>query len=349
LPETDTFLPGKEGESPLASMDEWVNTTCPTCGGPAKRETDVMPQWAGSSWYYLRYVDAHNDKEFASKENLNYWTPVNWYNGGMEHTTLHLLYSRFWHKFLFDQGLVPSSEPYMKRTSHGIIMAEDGTKMSKSKGNTVSPDTIVEQFGADSLRLYEMFIGPFDQSVPWSSNSIVGVRRFLERVWNLSEKVADTAMDAKTESLLNQTVKKVSDDIDGLKMNTAVSSLMIYTNHLAELEAIPRVAYGILIKLLYPFAPHICAEIASVFGYPDGAVGQDWPKYDASKIASGAAIVAIQVNGKLRATLELAANCDREEALASARAHPDVAQKLAAGKEVKAVYVPGKIINFVVV
>lgn len=365
LPETDKFLPGKEGESPLASMDEWVNTTCPTCGGPAKRETDVMPQWAGSSWYYLRYVDTHNDKEFASQEKLKYWTPVNWYNGGMEHTTLHLLYSRFWHKFLFDQGLVPTNEPYMKRTSHGVILAEDGSKMSKSKGNTVSPDTIVEQFGADSLRLYEMFIGPFDQMVPWSSQSIVGVRRFLERVWNLSSKVeqeqklpgasrergASERGEVFAEAIMHQTIKKVSDDIDVLKMNTAVSTLMIYTNHLAELESVPKVAYENLLRLLAPFAPHVAHELAEQQGFAlDGSPpAGGWPKADEAKLAQQVVTVAIQINGKTRGTIELPASASQEEALAAARAHGDIASKLAAGREAKAIYVPGKIINFVVV
>jgi leucyl-tRNA synthetase len=348
LPETDKFLPGKEGESPLASMDEWVNTTCPTCGGPGKRETDVMPQWAGSSWYYLRYIDPKNDTNFASKENLNYWTPVNWYNGGMEHTTLHLLYSRFWHKFLFDQGLVPSNEPYMKRTSHGIILAEDGTKMSKSKGNTVSPDTIVEQFGADSLRLYEMFIGPFDQMVPWSSQSIIGVRRFLERIWKLGENLSDSAIDIKTEALMHQTIQKVSADIDALKMNTAVSTLMIYTNHLAELETVPKIAYEVLVKLLSAFAPHIAAELYEQAGFEADGLMQ-WPVADASKLVQQTVTVAVQINGKTRATLELAANAGQDEALSAARAHGDIAPKLAAGKEARAIYVPGKIINFVLI
>jgi leucyl-tRNA synthetase len=258
LPETDTFLPGSNGESPLAGMDAWVNTTCPTCSGPAKRETDVMPQWAGSSWYYLRFADPTNTAKFADKEKLDSWTPVDWYNGGMEHTTLHLLYSRFWHKFLYDIGQVPTSEPYLKRTSHGLILAEGGEKMSKSKGNTVSPDTLVTQFGADSLRLYEMFIGPFDQPVAWNSNSILGVRRFLENVWALAQTIKDDGrMEPATETLLHQTIEKVTKDIELLKMNTAVSALMIYTNHLKTLKEVPKSAFEPFLKLLMPFAPHM--------------------------------------------------------------------------------------------
>jgi len=348
LPETDTFLPGKEGESPLASMDEWVNTACPACGGPAKRETDVMPQWAGSSWYYLRYADVHNDKAFASKELLTYWTPVDWYNGGMEHTTLHLLYSRFWHKVLFDLGLVPTSEPYAKRTSHGLILAEGGEKMSKSKGNTVSPDLLVEQFGADSLRLYEMFIGPFDQPVAWSTNSILGVRRFLEKVWALQEKVTDAAMDAQTETLLHQTIQKVTADIEALKMNTAVSTLMIYTNHLADLREVPKAAYGPLIKLLAPFAPHAASEVAALAGYPEGAVESGWPAFDPAKLKQSTAMIAVQINGKVRATIELPVDASEADALSAARSSEVVAKWLSVGNEKRAIYIPGKVINFVV-
>jgi leucyl-tRNA synthetase len=329
-------------------MSEWVNTTCPVCGGPAKRETDVMPQWAGSSWYYLRYADPKNAEAFASPEKLKYWTPVDWYNGGMEHTTLHLLYSRFWHKALFDLGLVPTNEPYAKRTSHGLILAEGGEKMSKSKGNTVSPDTLVETFGADSLRLYEMFIGPFDQPVAWNTNSVMGVRRFLERVWSMQEKVSDAAMDGKTETLLHQTIEKVTKDIENLKMNTAVSSLMIFSNHLHELEQVPKAAFGTLIKLLNPFAPHMAAEIASIAGYPSGAV-DTWPAFDPSKIVATSVIIAVQINGKVRASITLSPNATEEEALTIARANENVMKWLDGTVEKRAVYVAGKIINFVVV
>jgi leucyl-tRNA synthetase len=354
LPETDTFLPGKEGESPLASMDEWVKTTCPTCGGPAERETDVMPQWAGSSWYYLAYCISESIKSqvssiktFADKdiqEKFKFWTPVDWYNGGMEHTTLHLLYSRFWHKVLFDLGLVPSSEPYLKRTSHGLILAEGGEKMSKSKGNTVSPDTIVEQFGADSLRLYEMFIGPFDQPVAWSTNSIMGVRRFLERSWALADKVNDATPTPETDSLLHQTIDKVTKDIEALKMNTAVSSLMILSNHLHDLELVPKDTYGTFLKLLQPFAPHAASELLESLGVSDYA----WPQFDPDKVTLGSVEIAVQVNGKVRGTVTLSPETPEAEAIEAAKSNEQVAKWLE-GKEVKrAVYIAGKIVNFVV-
>ncbi len=353
LPVVEKYQPTDTGESPLANISEWVNTACPTCGGPAKRETDVMPNWAGSSWYWLRYCDPHNDETFADVEKLKYWTPVDWYNGGMEHTTLHLLYSRFWHKFLFDIGLVPTSEPYLKRTSHGLILSEDGSKMSKSKGNTVSPDELVERFGADSLRLYEMFIGPFDQPVAWNTGNILGVRRFLERIWVLAQSIKEEGqvkeggpMDLETEILLNKTIKKVTDDIEGLKMNTAVSALMILCNHLAELEKIPRPAYVVLVQLLAPFAPHIVYELLETLGRQGDTL--TWPVADESKIVANLVVVAVQVNGKLRSSIELGTGVTKEEALALARAEPAVANYLAQGSEVRAVYVPGKIVNFVV-
>ncbi|MDO8517694.1 MAG: class I tRNA ligase family protein [bacterium] len=362
LPVVEKYQPTDTGESPLANIKEFVDTACPKCGGLAKRETDVMPNWAGSSWYWLRYCDPHNDKEFASQEKLDYWVGsvarqgltlpqsggVDWYNGGMEHTTLHLLYSRFWHKFLFDIGVVPTSEPYIKRTSHGLILAADGSKMSKSKGNTVSPDELVERFGADSLRLYEMFIGPFDQPVAWSTNSILGVRRFLERVWALGARTSDVpgTSDVQTEVLLNQTIKKVSDDIEHLKMNTAVSALMILANQLAELEKVPHVAYKTLLQLLAPFAPHITHELAETLGL-ERAQWEVWPAFDESKIAATTAVVAVQVNGRLRASIELATGTTKEEVIARARAEPAVVRYLAGGKEQKVVYVPGKVVNFV--
>lgn len=338
LPETDTFLPGVEGESPLASMDAWVNTNCPKCRAPAKRETDVMPQWAGSSWYYLRYADPQNAEAFADAQKLKEWSPVNWYNGGMEHTTLHLLYSRFWHKFMFDCGLVPTSEPYAKRTSHGLILAEGGEKMSKSKGNTVSPDQLVERYGADTLRLYEMFIGPFDQPVAWSTQSMTGTERFLERVWKLTP--TDAAMPPKLETLLNQTIKKVSEDIETLKMNTAVSALMILLN---EMEAgAPREAYAVFLKLLAPFAPHIASELAEAAGVSLA----DWPSFDASKLSSAVSVVAVQVDGKVRAKIELPTGLSEPEALAKARTHEGVEKWLQGKEEQRVVYVPGKIISF---
>lgn len=347
LPETDTFKPGKDGESPLSNMPGWVDTTCPNCGGPAARETDVMPQWAGSSWYYLRYADPHNGAAFAARDKLDYWTPVDWYNGGMEHTTLHLLYSRFWHKFLFDEGLVPTSEPYARRTSHGLILAEDGRKMSKSWGNVVNPDTIVAQSGADALRLYEMFIGPFDQPVAWSSDAISGVRRFLDRVWRLSEKLPEpkgstperSDLDSNLETLLHQTIKKIGEDIEGLKFNTAVSSLMILLNELEKAPA--KNAYDTFVRLLAPFAPHIAHELAERHGIDLSL----WPAFDPAKLASASVRLGVQVNGKLRGAIELSPQASQNEAVALAKADPAVAKWLGA-EEAKVVYVPGKILSF---
>ena len=358
LPQVEKYQPTDTGESPLANITDWVNTTCPTCEGPAKRETDVMPNWAGSSWYYLRYCDPHNDGKFASREKLDYWfgpaAPsrsfseggVDWYNGGMEHTVLHLLYSRFWHKFLYDEGLVPTPEPYAKRTSHGLILAEGGEKMSKSKGNTVSPDDIVERYGADSLRLYEMFIGPFDQPVAWNTSAIAGSRRFLERVWKLA--AGDGQLDAKTETLLHQTIKKVGDDIEHLKMNTAVSTLMILLNEFEKLEVVPHAAYCIFLQLLAPFAPHIASELWERAGESKVLQQTAWPAYDASKIVGDVVGVAVQVNGKARGSIELTINATKDEALGMARANESVAKWLAKGQEVRAFYIPGKIINFVI-
>lgn len=347
LPVLEKYQPSETGESPLAVISDWVNTTCPACGGPAKRETDVMPNWAGSSWYYLRYADPQNNSAFASQDSLKYWTPVNWYNGGMEHTTLHLLYSRFWHKFLFDIGQVPTSEPYMKRTSHGLILAEDGSKMSKSKGNVVNPDAIVEQFGADSLRLFEMFLGPFDQPVAWSTDSIAGVRRFLERVWNLAEKVGDVPAQKETETLLAQTIDKVSRDIDTLKMNTSVSALMIFANHLQGFEKIPADIFKQLLGLLAPFAPHMSHELAERLGY-ERAVWETWPVADASKLKTDTVKITIQINGKMRAVIDLPAGATEEEAFAAARNMDEVKKWVEGKQEKKAVYVPSKVINFVV-
>lgn len=354
LPEVEKYQPTDTGESPLSTMDEWVHTTCPACGGPAKRETDVMPNWAGSSWYWLRYTDPKNDTEFASQEKLKYWTPVDWYNGGMEHTVLHLLYSRFWHKFLFDLGLVPTSEPYMKRTSHGLILAEDGSKMSKSKGNTVSPDEIVKTFGADSLRMYEMFVGPFDQPVSWSTSSIMGVRRFLERVMKLSGHVSAstgsaTDMSEELAILLNQTIKKVGEDIEALKMNTAVSSLMVLLNKLEEQDQVSKQEFEVFIKLLAPFAPHISNELAEINGI-DLSV---WPTYDEAKLASDTVTLAVQVNGKARGTVVVGRGASEEEVVEVVAANPTLAKWLPEGAlqegkiGVKVIYVPGKIISFV--
>jgi leucyl-tRNA synthetase len=364
LPEVEKYLPTDTGESPLSAIEAWVKTTCPKCGGAARRETDVMPNWAGSSWYWLRFTDPKNDKEFASKEKLAYWTPVNWYNGGMEHTVLHLLYSRFWHKFLFDLGLVPTSEPYMKRTSHGLILAEDGSKMSKSKGNTVSPDEIVKTFGADSLRLYEMFVGPFDQPVAWSTKSIMGVRRFLERVTKLTDSVRSEAklvaepVDAETlpripdsiEILLNQTVKKVGEDIEALKMNTAVSSLMVLLNKLEEEKEVSKEAFAVLIKLLAPFAPHMANELAEMHSIDLS----QWPAYDETKLAGSRVVLAVQVNGKVRGSIEVNPAATKEEVLAAVSQNQAIQKWLPEGplqggdSGVKVIYVPGKIVSFVI-
>ncbi|MBI2004689.1 leucine--tRNA ligase [Patescibacteria group bacterium] len=348
LPQVEKYQPTDTGESPLANIPEFINTTCPRCGGPAMRETDVMPNWAGSSWYYLRYCDPHNDKEFASKKQLAFWTPVDWYNGGMEHTVLHLLYSRFWHKFLYDEGLVPTPEPYAKRTSHGLILAEGGEKMSKSRGNTVSPDDIVERYGADSLRLYEMFIGPFDQPVAWNTSAVAGSRRFLERAWKLQEKIETKGSTltpgssrSSLETLLHQTIKKVGEDIEHLKMNTAVSALMILLNEFEKLETVPRASYRIFLQLLAPFAPHIAHELAEVHEVDISL----WPMYDAKKINGLMTKVAVQVNGKVRVIIELSREAPEDMALKKART---AAGKWLTGPEKRVVYVPGKIISFVV-
>jgi leucyl-tRNA synthetase len=352
----EKYQPTDNGESPLATIKEFVETTCPSCGGPASRETDVMPNWAGSSWYFLRYCDPQNAQEFASMEKLKFWMDANspahssqsgggvdWYNGGMEHTVLHLLYSRFWHKFLFDIGLVPTPEPYAKRTSHGLILAGDGTKMSKSKGNVVNPDELVNTVGADSLRLYEMFMGPFEQAIAWSTDGVVGARRFLERVWNMSEKVSEMPLSGESEVLVHQTIRKVTEDIEALKMNTAVSALMILSNHLHELEKVPKEAYAALLGLLSPFVPHLSAELAERHAIDLSA----WPQFDAKKAEPKALMVAVQVNGKVRGSVSLSPQASETEALESARKDPTIAKWLSEGEEKRAVYVRGRVINFV--
>ncbi|MDQ3014840.1 MAG: leucine--tRNA ligase, partial [bacterium] len=315
LPEVENYQPTDNGESPLAAITDWVNTTCPECNGPAKRETDTMPNWAGSSWYYLRYIDPENDTEFASAEKLKYWTPVDWYNGGMEHTTLHLLYSRFWHKFLFDEGLVSTSEPYQKRTSHGLILAEGGEKMSKSKGNVVNPDSIIENFGADTLRMYEMFMGPFDQSVVWSMDGIVGPRRFLEKVWRMQDKVVPKLpFDAALESDLHKTMKKVAEDIEKMSFNTAVSALMILANEMDKRENIAQAYYQHFLKLLAPFAPHITEELWSELGHKMSIHLSKWDNANESKIQVSEVKMVVQVNGKVRAEFMVQAAISEAEA-----------------------------------
>ncbi len=348
LPEVEKYEPTDTGESPLAAMSEWVKTTCPVCGAEARRETDVMPNWAGSSWYYLRYTDPTNDTMFANSEKLKYWTPVDWYNGGMEHTVLHLLYSRFWHKFLYDIGVVPTSEPYQKRTSHGIILAEDGEKMSKSKGNVVNPDEIVERFGADALRVYEMFMGPFDQAIAWSVDGLVGAKRFLERAYKLHANVVKDTPDTALAILMHQTIKKISEDIEALKMNTALSQIMIFSNELGKLEHVPAEAYETLLQLLAPFAPHLTEELWEAVGHQESIHACAWPTLDAALLGSVPVTIAVQVNGKMRGILTLPP--DTDQATIETRARELVAvQKALADKTVqKIVYVQNKAINLVV-
>ncbi len=348
LPDVKKYEPTDNGESPLAEIETWVNVKCPNCGGKAKRETDTMPNWAGSSWYYLRYTDANNKKEFASAENLKYWTPVDWYNGGMEHTTLHLLYSRFWHKFLFDCGLVPTSEPYIKRTSQGFVLGEDGEKMSKSRGNVVNPDLIVKNVGADSLRIYEMFMGPFDQAIPWNSNNIVGSKRFLERVWKLQEKVAKDFSDNEDITvLLNQTIKKVGDDIENISFNTAISSMMILANKLEAEASISEKVFADFLKILSPFAPHIAEEMWENIGNEKSITMADWPKFDESKIVSAMARIAIQINGKVRATLDVNFDSNQDEVESLALNNDDIKKWILGKKILKKIFVKNKIMNFV--
>ena len=348
LPDVESYEPTENGESPLAKMTDWVNTTCPCCGGPAKRETDTMPQWAGSSWYFLRYMDPHNDKALASKEALAYWSPVDWYNGGMEHTTLHLLYSRFWHKFLYDIGVVPTKEPYAKRTSHGMILGENGEKMSKSRGNVVNPDEIVDTYGADTMRLYEMFIGDFEKAAPWSPKSIKGCRRFLERVWGLAEKVQPGDSYSKEhEVLMHRTIKKVGEDADNLKANTAIAALMTMLNAFYD-KGVNQAEYKTFLTLLNPFAPHITEELWQQLG-GDGLLSvAPWPVYDEAKTVEDTVEIAVQVNGKLKCTIKLPADCDKQVAIDTALAEEKVQHAVEGKQMVKQIVVPGKIVNLVV-
>ncbi len=348
LPNVHTYEPTDNGESPLAHMTDWVNTTCPCCGGPAKRETDTMPQWAGSSWYFLRYMDPHNDKALASKEALEYWSPVDWYNGGMEHTTLHLLYSRFWHKFLYDIGVVPTREPYAKRTSHGMILGENGEKMSKSRGNVVNPDEIVDTYGADTMRLYEMFIGDFEKAAPWSPKSIKGCRRFLERVWSLAEKVQDGDEYSKEhEALMHRTIKKVGEDADNLKANTAIAALMTMLNEFYD-KGVNKAEYKTFLALLNPFAPHITEELWQQLGETGLLSVAPWPAYDEAKTVESTVEMAVQVNGKLKGTIKLAADADKQAAIDAALAEEKVQHAIEGKQIVKQIVVPGKIVNLVV-
>ena len=348
LPNVTSYEPTDNGESPLAHMTDWVNTTCPCCGGPAKRETDTMPQWAGSSWYFLRYMDPHNDKALASPEALKYWSPVDWYNGGMEHTTLHLLYSRFWHKFLYDIGVVPTKEPYAKRTSHGMILGENGEKMSKSRGNVVNPDEIVDTYGADTMRLYEMFIGDFEKAAPWSPKSIKGCRRFLERVWALADKVQDgDTYSEQHEVLMNRTIKKVGEDADNLKANTAIAALMTMLNEFYD-KGVNKAEYKTFLALLNPFAPHITEELWQQLGETGLLSVAPWPTYDEAKTVESTVELAVQVNGKLKCTIKLAADADKQTAIDIAMAEEKVQHAIEGKQIVKQIVVPGKIVNLVV-
>lgn len=349
LPNVESYEPTDTGESPLAKMTDWVNTTCPCCGGPAKRETDTMPQWAGSSWYFLRYCDPHNDKELISKEAAEYWTPVDWYNGGMEHTTLHLLYSRFWHKFLYDIGVVPTSEPYKKRTSHGMILGENGEKMSKSRGNVVNPDEIVDAYGADTMRLYEMFIGDFEKAAPWNSDSIKGCKRFIEKYWNLQEKVKDgNEYSPEHEALMHKTIKKVTYDIDNLKANTAIASMMTLVNEFSQ-KGCNKAELKTLTILLNPFAPHVTEEMWQVMNFGGMVNEAQWPTYDEEKTKENSVEIVIQVMGKVRSKLIIPVDMPKDEVLAAAKADAKIAELLD-GKEIKKeIYVPGKLVNFVAV
>ena len=348
LPAVDSYEPTDDGESPLAKMTDWVNTTCPHCGAPAKRETDTMPQWAGSSWYFLRYCDPHNDKELASKEALEYWMPVDWYNGGMEHTTLHLLYSRFWHKFLYDIGVVPQPEPYQKRTSHGMILGEGGEKMSKSRGNVINPDDIVRDYGADTMRLYEMFLGDFEKAAPWSQNAVKGCRRFLERVWALFDQVQPgDSYSQKNEGEMHKTIKKVTEDIENLKFNTAIAALMSLLNTFGD-NGVNQAEYKNFILLLSPFAPHICEELNERMGGKEMLVYAPWPKYDESKTVDDTLEIGVQINGKLKGTVWIGAQDTKEQIQEKAMAEPKVAAALEGMQVVKVIVIPGRIVNIVV-
>ncbi len=349
LPMVDSYEPTDNGESPLATIDSFVNTTCPHCGGPAKRETDTMPQWAGSSWYFLRYCDPHNSEALASKEALDYWTPVDWYNGGMEHTTLHLLYSRFWHKFLYDIGVVPTKEPYARRTSHGMILGENGEKMSKSRGNVVNPDEVVEQYGADTMRLYEMFIGDFEKSAPWSTSSIKGCRRFVDRVWSLQDNLNDEQGYSKAlEKQVHRTIKKVSEDIEGLKFNTAIAAMMSFLNDVEKAGSLSKGDYMTLLRLLSPFAPHVTEELWEMLGGEGFCSIAPWPTFDEAMCKDSEVEIAVQINGKVRGRVTVPADADKDAVLAVVKADEKIGGELDGATIVKEIVVPGKLVNLVI-
>ncbi|MBR1529488.1 MAG: leucine--tRNA ligase [Oscillospiraceae bacterium] len=349
LPDVESYMPTDNGESPLSTLESFINTTCPCCGGPAKRETDTMPQWAGSSWYFLRYCDPHNDKELASKEALKYWMPVDWYNGGMEHTTLHLLYSRFWNKFLYDIDAVPYKEPYMRRTSHGMILGEDGQKMSKSRGNVINPDDVVRQYGADTLRLYEMFIGDFEKTAPWSPSSIRGCKRFLDRVWALQEILTDgDAYRPEMMSKFHKTIKKVTEDIESLKFNTAIAAMMALVNDIYTSGSITKAEYRTFVMLLNPFAPHLTEEIYEICNFGGVLNEQTWPEFDEALCTDETVEIVVQINGKVKMKLNIPADAEKDTVLAQALAEPRIAEAVARKNLVKQIYVQNKLVNFVV-
>ena len=349
LPNVKNYEPTDSGESPLSTMTDWVNVTCPCCGGPARRETDTMPQWAGSSWYFLRYCDPHNDQAFASKEALDYWMPVDWYNGGMEHTTLHLLYSRFWHLFLHDIGVVSAPEPYQKRTSHGMILGENGEKMSKSRGNVINPDDVIKDIGADAFRLYEMFMGAFDQAIPWSTNGAKGCRKFLDRVWRLQEMVTDEkGFSDRLNGLMNETIKKVSEDYEKMKYNTAIAAMMTLVNEMYNAGSVTRGELEALLLILSPVAPHICEEIWQNLGHAEPIHHQKWPVWDEEALKKQEVEIAIQINGKVKGRIMIPADLTRETAVTELPGHPDVI-RLVNGREIaKIIFVPGRLLNIVV-
>ena len=348
LPPVENFEPGKDGESPLAKIESFVNCKCPKCGAAARRETDTMPQWAGSSWYFLRYCDPHNDKEFASQEALKYWMPVDWYNGGMEHVTRHMIYSRFWHKFLYDLDLVPTSEPYAKRTAQGLILGPDGEKMSKSRGNVVDPNDVVDVYGADVLRLYVLFMGDYEKAAPWSESSVKGCKRFVDRIWALQDKVTDS--DSYSDALrskMHKTIKKVSEDIEAMKFNTAIAAMMTLLNDIYDAGSITKKEFRDLLILLYPFAPHISEELYQVIGCEGVLSEQEWVTYDEAQCVDDTIEIVVQINGKVRAKLEIPADAEKDAVLAQAAAEPKVSEAIAGKTIIKQIYVPKKLVNFV--
>ncbi len=350
LPDVEKYAPTDTGKSPLSAIEDWVNTSCPQCGKPAIRETDTMPNWAGSSWYFLRYIDPKNDRQLADPKKLAYWMPVDWYNGGMEHTTLHLLYSRFWNKFLADCGHVPVSEPYMKRTSHGMVLGEGGEKMSKSRGNVINPDQVVNEYGADVFRIYEMFIGPFDQSAAWDTKGISGIDRFIKKVWRFVQEVEpdDRPLNSKHRQILHYTIKKVSEDIENLALNTAISQMMIFMNELGKVKAINRTALESFIKLMAPFAPHIAEELWQYLGHVDTIAYKTWPKYNEKFLVTDQITIAVQVNGKRRGEISVGSEAGKDSIISTAINEENVARFINGKEIVKEIYVPGRLVNLVI-